>query len=94
MAILSALFFGAGLVIPFALKPVYILWMKLAFVLGWINTRILLILIFYLVFTPVGLLMRVLGKDHLERKIEKNKASYWKKREKKVFIPADYKRQF
>jgi len=38
---------------PSALRPVYAVWMKAAFILGWINTRVILVLLFYLVFTPI-----------------------------------------
>jgi uncharacterized protein involved in cysteine biosynthesis len=68
--------------------------MKLAFVLAWINTRLILWIIFYLVFTPIGLVMRLLGVDLLARKIEKNKDTYWIKKEKSGFEPKDYARQF
>lgn len=91
---ISSLFLVLGVVVPGALRQVYIIWMKLAFVLGWINTRLLLILMFYLVFTPIGLVMKLFGKDSLDRKIEKNKQTYWHKREEKKFNPADYEHQF
>ena len=93
-SIISALFFVVSLTIPGVLKPVYIFWMKLAFVLGWINTRLILIIIFYVLFTPVGLIMRLFRADLLDRKIDRNRDSYWKKREKKVFNPTDYERLF
>ncbi len=93
-SIISALFFFFAFLLPLALKPLYIFWMKLALVLGWINTRIILIIIFYLLFTPVGLIMRLFRADLLDRKIDRNRDSYWKKREKKVFNPTDYERLF
>jgi hypothetical protein len=76
------------------IKPVYITWMKFAFILGWLNTRLILSIMFYLVFSPIGLLMRLFGVDMLDRKIEKNKESYWKNKDKKEFKPGDYERQF
>ncbi len=90
----GGMFLISGITIPSSLKQVYIAWMKLAFVLGWINTRIILALMFYLVFTPIGLAMKLFGKDLLDRKIEKDKQSYWIKREAKSFNPLDYERQF
>lgn len=72
------------------LKPVYDLWMKFAAVLAWVNTRIILIVMFYLVFTPIGLIMRIFGMDVLGLKIERNKESYWLKKDKKT----SYERQF
>lgn len=92
--IISSIFFMAAFMAPEVLKPVYIIWMKLALILSWINTRIILLIIFYLLFAPVGIILRLLGRDPLDRKIEKNKESYWKKNEKHQFNPLDYERQF
>ena len=92
--IISASFFISAAFMPMVLKPIYILWMRLAFILGWINTRLLLCIIFYLVFTPVAIASRLFRKDPLDRKIEKEKESYWGKREVKPFVPTDYERLF
>ena len=74
------------------LKPVYKIWMRFASVLAWINTRIVLVVLFYLVFTPVGLAMRLFKIDLLER--NKIKESYWKEKEKIDFNPLNYERRF
>lgn len=90
--VVSCLLIILGLVLPILLKPVYIVWMRFAFILGWINTRIILFILFYLVVTPLGLLMRLLRMDLLERK---NKIdSYWKNKEKVESEPLDYERRF
>ena len=62
--------------------------------MAWINTRLILFIVFYLIFTPLGLVMRLFGADLLERKIDKRKDSYWLKKEKKAFVSSDYDRQF
>ena len=93
-AVISAFFFIMAFLAPLALKPVYIAWMRFAYVLGWINTRLILAIMFYLIFTPIGLALRLLRKDLLERKKGKGGLSYWKKKEAWVFNPADYERQF
>lgn len=88
----SCVFIFMGLISPVLLRPVYIAWMRFAFILGWINTRVILVVLFYLVFTPIGLLMRLFRVDLLERK---NKAdSYWKKKEKTDSGPLGYERRF
>ena len=79
---------------PVSLKPVYIFWMRLAFILAWINTRLILSILFYLIFTPIGIGMRLFGGDLLDKKIDKNKESYWIKKEKAAFKQSDYERQF
>jgi hypothetical protein len=92
--IISIIFFILAFTLPILLKPIYIIWMRFAYLLAWINTRLILCAIFYLVFTPIGLVMRLLKIDPLDRKIDKNKNSYWIKKEKKDFCPLDYERQF
>ena len=91
LLIAALAFLTSALVIPNALKPVYTIWMKLISVLSWINTRLILCLIFYLVLMPIGLVLKLCGKDLLDRKIQKDSNSYWKKKE---IAPADYGRQF
>ena len=57
-----------ALAYPAALQPVYKGWMKIGAVLGFINTRIILGLFFYTILMPMGLAMRLLGKDPMCRK--------------------------
>ncbi len=59
------------------LKPVYLIFSWLGKIIGWINTKILLAVIFYILCTPLGLLRRLFQGDPLDRKIEKEKTSYW-----------------
>ena len=74
--ILSGLLVVPALILPTLLKPIYTLWMRIGSVLGWINTRIILAIGFYLVFTPMGILMRLLGKDPLHRKFSQDLTTY------------------
>ena len=90
--VVSCVFFITRVFRPAFLKPVYIVWMRLAFILGWINTRIILIVMYYLVFTPIGLAMKLFRIDPLERK--KNEESYWKKKDKADPDPLNYERRF
>lgn len=57
-----------GLVQPRLLKWPSAIWWKFALVLGYVNARIILSLIFIIVFSPLGLLWRVIGKDPLAKK--------------------------
>ncbi len=79
---------------PAALAPFQKLWMKLAHALGWFNTRLLLILVFYLVLTPVGLALRVFGKRPLSLTWDKDAPTYWIEREKKPFDPDQCEKHF
>lgn len=66
-----------GATVPSALKPLYSAWMALAVVLGFIMTRVILTLVFYLIVTPIGLIMRAVGRDPLNRKLDADARSYW-----------------
>lgn len=67
---------GIALVIPVALSPVYKVWMRFGLVMGWINTRLILGIIFYIIFTPVAFLLKLLGKDPMHRKLDAKIQSY------------------
>ncbi len=60
------------------------LWFKLGMLLGAIVSPIVMALIFYITVVPTGLIMKLLGKDLLRQKIDKDKKSYWIKREQPV----------
>lgn len=67
---------GLGLVWPRRLAHVYRLWMAVGEVLGWINTRLLLGVLFYGLFTPMGLIMRLRGKDPMRRRLTPEVETY------------------
>lgn len=79
---------------PRLLKHIQKIWMALGIILGWFTTRIILSVLYYIILTPIGLIMRLLGKDLLEMKIQKEKASYWNYREVKSYSRTDTERQF
>ena len=86
--------FVLGLVIPVVLKPIYWIWMILAIILGWIMTRVILGLLFYVVVTPIGMLSRLFGSNFLDLKWDKSKDSYWNVRTTRQRDNEDYERQF
>ncbi|RKY31191.1 MAG: hypothetical protein DRP74_05420 [Candidatus Omnitrophota bacterium] len=94
IAILSGLFFLSASISPLLLKPLYYVWMKFTAFMGWLITSLILAVIFYLIFTPIGLLMRCLKKDPLDLKIEKSKPTYWQIKVSKEYNPLDYEKQF
>jgi hypothetical protein len=72
---------GACLLVPAAVFPSILFWpykgwMKLGHVLGWVNTRIILGLVFYIVVTPIGMIRRWLGKDPMGRRLRPELDSY------------------
>jgi hypothetical protein len=90
----SVLFLLGGLAARPLLRPIYTGWMKFAFVLGWVNTRLILGIFFYGILTPVGVVMRLTGWDPLTRKIDRTAPSYWVKRPQEPFDPKKYERLF
>ncbi len=71
--LVTALFFAVrGLRLP-----LYLVWMNAVYPIGWLVSHLLLGIVYYLVMTPIGLIMRLLGRDPLERKIDRSAESYW-----------------
>lgn len=70
-------FAAIGLLAPRILDPVERMWMSLAEITGAIATRVILILVFYLVFTPVGVLLRHLSRDSFGTRFLPSSRSYW-----------------
>ena len=84
----------AGIAIPFILKPIYWVWMVLATILGWFMTRVILSLLFYAVFTPIGLIGRLFRKQFLEIRWDKSKESYWNFRINEHLKKENYEKQY
>ena len=89
------LFMAASCVLaPGGMRPVFRAWMKFAMALGWVNTHLILFLLYYLIFTPVGLVRKVFHPDPLQHKIDKTATSYWKARERVEHPIERYERPF
>ncbi len=67
---------GLALATPIALRPLYGIWMRFGHLIATINTRLILGLIFYLIVTPIGLAMRLLGADPMRRQPAGDVTSY------------------
>ena len=93
LAIGITLFFTA-IAIPIVLKPVYLIWMIFAIILGWFMTRLILSLLFYIIFTSIGLTLRFFGKKFLELRWDKSKDSYWNFRTNENQQKENYEKQF
>ena len=84
----------SGLVIPIILKPIFFLWMVFASILGFIMTRVILSLLFFIILTPIGLILRLFGKQLLLFEEDLTKESYWNKRTVESFSQTNYEKQF
>ena len=86
----SILFLLLGIINSKVLTPLNKIWFKFGILLGKIVSPVVLAIIFFLVVTPTGLIMRMLGKDLLKLKKNKNK-TYWIKKENNL---SNMKNQF
>jgi hypothetical protein len=92
--IIAAAFIILGIAVPFVLKPIHKVWMTISIILGWIMTRVILSVLFYLVVTPTSWLASLFGKQFLDLKIDKNARSYWIPKKELKLNKADYEKQF
>jgi len=91
----SSLFICPGLLVPVALMPLQKVWMTFAVIMGWFMTRVILCVLFFIVLTPMALLLKLLGKDLLDMKLDKDSSgSYWRVRSEDDLENRDYRKQF
>jgi len=88
---ISVLFLLTAFIKPIILDSFYQLWLKIGNVMGGIVSRVMLSILFYLVFTPVAAVLRLMGKDLLNKKIDRAASSYWIERKEQ---PESMKHQF
>tara|TARA_B100001123_G_C15306964_1_gene1022994 strand:- start:2043 stop:2420 length:378 start_codon:yes stop_codon:yes gene_type:complete len=88
--VISIIFLILGLINSKLLTPLNLAWIKFGELLGKVIAPIVMGIIYFFVITPIGLFMRILGKDLLNTKLSSNR-SYWIKREKNI---GSMKRQF
>ena len=88
--IVSSIFLLLGLINSKLLYPLNLIWVKFGELIGKIVAPLVMALIFFIILTPIGLFLRLIGKDLLNIKLNNNK-TYWIKRDKK---PGSMKRQF
>ena len=89
--IIALIFLFLGILNSKILTPLNVLWSKFGELLGIVIAPIVMGIIFFLVVTPTGLIMKMLGKDLLRNKFEKEEKSYWIKKEK---IKSTMRQQF
>jgi hypothetical protein len=80
IAAVVALVSGGGLVWPWLMRPIYVAWMCAAFPIGWLVSHTLLAAVFFLVITPLGMLLRASGRDKLKLRTDPATKSYWTRR--------------
>ena len=93
-AIIGAILILIGLIYPTILKPLNKVWMGLAIMLGFIMSRVILTIFFYIILTPISLLAKIFRKKFMVLKYDKSAKTYWEKRSIIHKKPIDYERQF
>ena len=90
---IGLIFICLSLIAPTVLKPGHKIWMTFAIIIGWVMTRIILSVLFYLIISTIGIFARLVGKDFLNLKSKSNE-SYWNIRNKEYELNQDYEKQF
>tara|TARA_B100000287_G_scaffold434520_1_gene499193 strand:- start:960 stop:1373 length:414 start_codon:yes stop_codon:yes gene_type:complete len=93
-AYIAGVFIVLGFLFPQLLKPIYFIWMIFAVVVGWIMTRLILSVLFFVIISIIRLIAGIFGKSFLELNISKDSKSYWNHRFSDVEMNQDYEKQF
>ena len=90
----AGIFFLPALVRPNLLTGTYARWMKFADIIGRFNAKVILSLMYTVIFTLVRVLLLVLRKDLLQRKFDSSLDTYWSDHEPMKNDPKSYEKQF
>ena len=77
LAVVGIAIGGLALIRPAAIRPVYTGWMIAAFPIGWTMSRVMLLALFFVVFTPVAAIFRVMRRDGLKLRRHDHRSTYW-----------------
>jgi hypothetical protein len=90
----GAAFLLAGIAVPVALNPVQKVWMGASRAIGWVMTNIILSIAFFLIVTPIGLVLRLSGRKLLDLEIDRSAASYWRRKGAGASDPSQCESQY
>ncbi len=78
LIVASAVFALTALIVPGLLLPFNLIWRRIAWGIAVLNTHLVLSLLFFLVVTPVGLFMKIFGRDSMKRSLKRESdETYW-----------------
>ena len=83
-----------GLIAPTAIRAIYVVWMIAVWPIGWVVSHVLLAAIFFGVMTPIGLILRAIGRDPMRKKLDRTAKTYWITRPAEESDSQQYFRQF
>jgi hypothetical protein len=89
----AAFILVAYIVAPQIRRPIYLIWSYALYPIGFVITLVLMGVVYYLVITPTGFLMRLFGRDPLSRKFRREAKSYWIRRKEDASLDR-YFRQY
>lgn len=92
--VVGAAFLAAALLVPHLLRPLNLVWFRFGLLLHKVTNPLIMGVIFFLVLTPTGLLMRLTGRDLLSLKLDRDASSYWVLRDPPGPAPESMERQF
>ncbi len=69
-----------GVIAPAAIRWIYVGWMIAVFPIGWVVSHTIIAAVYYLVITPIGLIMRMSGRDPMDRRFDPAAKTYWQVR--------------
>lgn len=90
----GGLFVILALVAIPVLRPFHKLWIALSLAMGFVMSRVILILLFYIVLSSIALITKLVGKKFMPLGFDKKASTYWEKRENTAKQKIDYERQF
>ncbi len=91
---LAGAFFVIGILKPILLKYIYLGWMAIAITMGFFVTKVILSIVFYGIFTIVGIIARLVNQDMLDQQYDPDAETYWKQHEKPQDSRKHLERQF
>jgi hypothetical protein len=68
--VIAIIFVGLAILLPQSLDPIYRVWMKIGFYVGWLESRIVLSIVFFIILTPMALIMKLFNRDTMARKFD------------------------
>lgn len=77
--LISLVFFFSAVVYPNIYTKIYLfqMWIKFGNLMGKVNSKIIILILFFFIFTPIGIFLRLIKKDLLNKKLEEEKKSYF-----------------
>jgi RsiW-degrading membrane proteinase PrsW (M82 family) len=77
LAIVAVSIGPIGLAYPRAIRPIYVGWMKLAYPISWVVSHLIFGIVFFVLFTPIALVFRIMGRDVLKVHPPVAGSTYW-----------------